>query len=115
MAMAAIAPTSLFGSALVSRRGNPRSYGVPHSYGVRGSRSMPCVRAASPKLKGIDLPKENPKLPVAFWGFTSTAELWNARTAMLGIVGMTLVELILGRGILQTFGIEVGKGLNLPL
>ncbi|XP_024532557.1 light-harvesting complex-like protein OHP1, chloroplastic isoform X2 [Selaginella moellendorffii] len=114
MAMAAIAPTSLFGSALVSRRGNP-SYGVPHSYGVRGSRSMPCVRAASPKLKGIDLPKENPKLPVAFWGFTSTAELWNARTAMLGIVGMTLVELILGRGILQTFGIEVGKGLNLPL
>ncbi|EFJ21517.1 LHC-related protein [Selaginella moellendorffii] len=108
MAMAAIAPSSLFGSALVSRRGNP-------SYGVPGSRSMPCVRAASPKLKGIDLPKENPKLPVAFWGFTSTAELWNARTAMLGIVGMTLVELILGRGILQTFGIEVGKGLNLPL
>ncbi|KAI5072657.1 hypothetical protein GOP47_0012763 [Adiantum capillus-veneris] len=73
-----------------------------------------CIRAA--KLpSGVETPKEEPKLPTALWGFTQNAERWNSRAAMLGIIGIFLVELIIQKGILQVIGFEVGKGLNLPL
>ncbi|XP_020596087.1 light-harvesting complex-like protein OHP1, chloroplastic [Phalaenopsis equestris] len=72
------------------------------------------VRAA--KLpSGVEIPKIEPKLTEPFLGFTNTAEIWNSRACMIGIVGTFLVELIFHRGILQLIGVDVGKGLNLPL
>ncbi|XP_027072207.1 light-harvesting complex-like protein OHP1, chloroplastic [Coffea arabica] len=64
---------------------------------------------------GVELPKEVPKFQPPFLGFTRTAEIWNSRTCMVGLIGIFIVELILNRGILQIIGVEVGKGLNLPL
>ncbi|KAK1297885.1 hypothetical protein QJS10_CPB14g01619 [Acorus calamus] len=72
------------------------------------------VRAA--KLPaGVELPKVEPKLSEPFLGFTKTAEIWNSRACMIGIIGTFIVELILKKGILQIIGVEVGKGLDLPL
>ncbi|KAH0465005.1 hypothetical protein IEQ34_005108 [Dendrobium chrysotoxum] len=72
------------------------------------------VRAA--KLPaGVEIPKIEPKLTEPFLGFTNTAEIWNSRACMIGLVGTFLVELIFHKGILQMIGVDVGKGLNLPL
>ncbi|ERN07975.1 hypothetical protein AMTR_s00012p00252840 [Amborella trichopoda] len=64
---------------------------------------------------GVELPKEEPKLPAPFLGFTNTAEIWNSRACMIGLIGTFIVELILQKGILQIIGVDVGKGLDLPL
>lgn len=48
-------------------------------------------------------------------GFTQTAEIWNSRACMIGLIGTFIVELVLNKGILQMIGVEVGKGLDLPL
>ncbi|KAG5095198.1 hypothetical protein GLYMA_18G185300v4 [Glycine max] len=45
----------------------------------------------------------------------TTAEIWNSRACMIGIIGVFIVEFIINKGILQVIGLEVGKGLNLPL
>lgn len=72
------------------------------------------VRAA--KLPpGVGQPREEPKLPVPLWGFTRNAEVWNSRASMIGIVGIIIVEAIINQGILQAIGVDVGKGLDLPL
>ncbi|KFK38322.1 hypothetical protein AALP_AA3G098800 [Arabis alpina] len=72
------------------------------------------VRAA--KLpQGVIVPKAEPKFEPAFLGFTYTAEIWNSRACMIGLIGTFIVELILNKGILQIIGVEVGKGLDLPL
>jgi hypothetical protein len=34
---------------------------------------------------------------------------------MIGIVGIIIVEAIINQGILQAIGVDVGKGLDLPL
>jgi len=34
---------------------------------------------------------------------------------MMGLIGTFIVELVLNKGILQIIGVEVGKGLDLPL
>jgi len=34
---------------------------------------------------------------------------------MIGLIGTFIVELVLNKGILQMIGVEVGKGLDLPL
>ncbi|MCO5595667.1 hypothetical protein L7F22_049712 [Adiantum nelumboides] len=65
-----------------------------------------CIRAA--KLPaGVEAPKEEPKLSTPLWGFTENAERWNSRAAMLGIIGLFLVELIIQKGVLQVIGFEV--------
>ncbi len=61
------------------------------------------------------MPKVEPKFEAPFLGFTKTAEIWNSRASMIGLVGIFIVELILNKGILQVIGVEVGKGLDLPL
>ena len=38
------------------------------------------------------------------WGFTTSAENWNGRLAMLGFLGIVLIELITGKGILHVIG-----------
>lgn len=72
------------------------------------------VRAA--KLPtGVEAPRQEPKLPSPFLGFTRTAEIWNSRACMIGLIGTFIVELLIQKGILQVIGIEIGKGLDLPL
>ncbi|ONK76905.1 uncharacterized protein A4U43_C02F1110 [Asparagus officinalis] len=72
------------------------------------------VRAA--KLpQGVEVPKVEPKLSEPFLGFTRTAEVWNSRACMMGLIGTFIVELVLHKGILQMIGVDVGKGLDLPL
>ncbi|XP_072959229.1 light-harvesting complex-like protein OHP1, chloroplastic [Typha angustifolia] len=72
------------------------------------------VRAAKVPA-GVEMPKVKPKLTEPFLGFTKTAEIWNSRACMIGIIGTFIVELIFHRGILQMIGVDVGKGLDIPL
>ncbi|CAA0829814.1 High-light-induced protein- chloroplastic [Striga hermonthica] len=64
---------------------------------------------------GVELPKQQPKFKAPFMGFTRTAEIWNSRACMIGLIGTFIVELILNKGILQLIGVDVGKGLDIPL
>ncbi|XP_054782215.1 light-harvesting complex-like protein OHP1, chloroplastic [Prosopis cineraria] len=64
---------------------------------------------------GVELPKVEPQFKAPFLGFTKTAEIWNSRACMIGIIGVFILELIINKGILQVIGVDVGKGLNLPL
>ncbi|BAF29787.1 light-harvesting complex-like protein OHP1, chloroplastic [Oryza sativa Japonica Group] len=74
------------------------------------------VRARAAELPaGVVVPREQPKLSEPFLGFTKTAEVWNSRACMIGLIGVFIVELVLSKGVLQTIGLEVGKGLDLPL
>ncbi len=38
------------------------------------------------------------------WGMTTSAEVWNGRVAMIGLIAL-IIEMLLGRGPLHTFGI----------
>ncbi|XP_066357347.1 light-harvesting complex-like protein OHP1, chloroplastic [Miscanthus floridulus] len=74
------------------------------------------LRVSAAKLPpGVEVPRVQPKLSEPFLGFTETAEIWNSRACMIGLIGTFLVELVLNKGILQIIGVEVGKGLDLPL
>ncbi|KAK7395256.1 hypothetical protein VNO78_15807 [Psophocarpus tetragonolobus] len=72
------------------------------------------VQAAKPPV-GVEIPKVQPQFKPPFLGFTRTAEIWNSRACMIGIIGVFVVEFIINKGILQVIGVDVGKGLNLPL
>ncbi|RVW87355.1 Light-harvesting complex-like protein OHP1, chloroplastic [Vitis vinifera] len=74
----------------------------------------PCSTISQPKKK-VELPKVEPKFEAPFLGFTRTAEIWNSRACMIGLIGIFIVELILNKGILQVIGVDIGKGLDLPL
>lgn len=92
----------------------------------------------------MELPKEVPKLSRPLFGFTKTAEIWNSRACMIGLIGTFIVELvstylnpyenlvlitkycivisvcsklfqIFNKGILEMIGVEIGKGLDIPL
>ncbi|MTJ53630.1 high light inducible protein [Anabaena sp. UHCC 0253] len=39
------------------------------------------------------------------WGFTSEAEIWNGRLAMIGFLAAALIELFSGKGFLHFWGI----------
>ncbi|XP_061349739.1 light-harvesting complex-like protein OHP1, chloroplastic [Gastrolobium bilobum] len=73
-----------------------------------------CVLAAKIPA-GVEFPKVQPQFQAPFLGFTKTAEVWNSRACMIGIIGVFIVEFIINRGILQVIGVDVGKGLDLPL
>ncbi|KAF3449157.1 hypothetical protein FNV43_RR09885 [Rhamnella rubrinervis] len=73
-------------------------------------------RVQAAKLpSGVEVPKVEPKFKAPFLGFTRTAEIWNSRACMIGLIGVFVVELILNKGILQVIGVDIGKGLDLPL
>lgn len=73
-------------------------------------------RVQAAKLpSGVVVPKAEPKFKPAFLGFTKVAETWNSRACMIGLIGTFIVELIVGKGILQMIGLEIGKGLDIPL
>uniref|UniRef100_A0A2N9F072 Uncharacterized protein n=1 Tax=Fagus sylvatica TaxID=28930 RepID=A0A2N9F072_FAGSY len=64
---------------------------------------------------GVEMPKVEPKFRAPFLGFTKTAETWNSRACMIGLIGTFIVELIINKGILQVIGVDIGKGLDIPL
>ncbi|KAI3779303.1 hypothetical protein L2E82_08971 [Cichorium intybus] len=64
---------------------------------------------------GVEIPKAQPKFQYPFLGFTKTAEIWNSRACMIGLIGTFIVELILNKGILEMIGVEIGKGIDIPL
>lgn len=42
----------------------------------------------------VIVPKVEPKFVPAFLGFTFTAEIWNSRACMIGLIGTFIVELV---------------------
>lgn len=42
----------------------------------------------------MEAPKLEPKLPAPFWGFTTNAEIWNSRAAMIGFFALLLLEIV---------------------
>ncbi|GJM88223.1 hypothetical protein PR202_ga04261 [Eleusine coracana subsp. coracana] len=100
-------PALCSSSRRLSKKLTPRLPSSPTSRALR-------VRAG--KLpSGVEVPRVQPKLSEPFLGFTKTAEIWNSRACMIGLIGTFIVELVLNKGILQMIGVEVGKGLDLPL
>ncbi|OMO97237.1 hypothetical protein COLO4_14759 [Corchorus olitorius] len=77
--------------------------------------SKPFKVQAAKLPAGVEVPKVQPKFNAPFLGFTKTAEVWNSRACMIGLIGVFIVELIINKGILQVIGVDVGKGLDLPL
>ena len=42
----------------------------------------------------VEVPKVEPKFKAPFLGFTRTAEIWNSRACMIGLIGVFIVELV---------------------
>jgi hypothetical protein len=43
----------------------------------------------------VEVPRLQPKLSEPFLGFTQTAEIWNSRACMMGLIGTFIVELVM--------------------
>nr|AAM22751.1 one helix protein [Deschampsia antarctica] len=90
-----------------------------HSFQKNGSTCSTratTFRVRAVKLPaGVQVPRAQPKLSEPFLGFTKTAEVWNSRACMMGLIGTFIVELILNKGVLEIIGFEMGKGLDIPL
>ncbi|CAH9074700.1 unnamed protein product [Cuscuta europaea] len=97
----------------------PAQQSFPASHLIRSStvsKKHISFRVQAAKLPaGVEYPKKQPKLQPPFLGFTRTAEIYNSRACMIGLIGTFVLELILNKGILQAIGVDVGKGLDLPL
>jgi len=65
-----------------------------------------------PPPEGVTQPNRFPDIPPPSFGFVENAERLNGRAAMIGFVGILIVELIANRGILQLAGFDVGSGLG---
>ncbi|KAL4353428.1 hypothetical protein GQ457_06G006970 [Hibiscus cannabinus] len=95
---------------LTIQRQNQRQHNTPS---FRNRAPFKVLAAKLPT--GVEVPKVEPKFQAPFLGFTRTAEIWNSRACMIGLIGVFIVELILNKGILQMIGVDVGKGLDIPL
>jgi len=62
--------------------------------------------------EGVTTPSQIPRMPTLTFGFTSRAERWNSRAAMVGFFSLLFVELIFGKGLLELLGFNVGNGLG---
>ncbi|KAL6987652.1 Light-harvesting complex-like protein ohp1, chloroplastic [Sarracenia purpurea var. burkii] len=103
-----------------SQTTNPQNQQISVFHGpnrnTKTSRKRNSFEVQAAKLPaGAELPKVEPKFKPPFAGFTKTAEIWNSRACMIGLIGTFIVELILNKGILQVIGVDIGKGLDLPL
>ncbi|KAF7146330.1 hypothetical protein RHSIM_Rhsim04G0158900 [Rhododendron simsii] len=106
---------------------------IPIRKGIKTSKMPLCFKVQAAKLPSgviffswsfcslvflvdaVELPEVEPQFKAPFLGFTRTAEIWNSRACMIGLIGTFVVELILNKGILQLIGVDIGKGLDLPL
>ena len=68
-----------------------------------------------PPPQGVTQPKRFPDIPPGQFGFVDNAERLNSRAAMIGFIGILIVELIANRGILQLAGLNVGSGLGFEI
>ncbi|GAB4833848.1 Light-harvesting complex-like protein ohp1, chloroplastic [Ancistrocladus abbreviatus] len=112
------ASTAIPFSGFLPQKGLPTLHHNQHRRWNCNRRSRPAfsfpVQAA--KLpSGVQVPKVEPKFRPPFLGFTRTAEIWNSRACMIGLIGSFIVEFIINKGILEVIGVDVGKGLDLPL
>ncbi|KAK7256776.1 hypothetical protein RIF29_30252 [Crotalaria pallida] len=113
--IAMAASSTILTSSLIPVRTNPfNSRNHPVFLHNRTVSFSVKAQAAKPPA-GVEFPKVQPQFKAPFLGFTKTAEVWNSRACMIGLIGTFIVELIINKGILQVIGVEVGKGLNLPL
>ncbi|KAK4342930.1 hypothetical protein RND71_038746 [Anisodus tanguticus] len=111
MAATSTALSSSFLSTAITAN---KHFFLPHNPNLKITKRVFKIQAA--KLPaGVELPKEVPKLSRPFLGFTKTAEIWNSRACMIGLIGTFIVELIVNKGILEMIGVEIGKGLDIPL
>lgn len=107
---------SLFGgvsrnSSPLPRFRNPKSFRIRAAKLPAGVRHLPSCdtrlfffsssftcdgyqEAPFPMDSQVEAPKVEPKLTAPFLGFTRTAEVWNSRACMIGIVGTFIVELV---------------------
>ena len=65
-----------------------------------------------PLPEGATEPKRIPDIPPGLFGFVDYAERLNSRVAMIGFVGILIVELFANQGILQLAGFDIGSGLG---
>ncbi|KAF5747568.1 putative OHP [Tripterygium wilfordii] len=118
-----MAATSLITSSLLSTKAltvpylnqQPLPVRTPNRVTRRAKKQGSFTVQAAKLPAGVELPKVQPKFDPPFLGFTKTAEIWNSRACMIGLIGTFIVELILNKGILQVIGVDIGKGLDLPL
>lgn len=62
------------------------------------------------------MPKVEPNFKAPFLGFTRTAEIWNSRACMIGIIGVFIVELVRHLFCISHLAIELyGKTLAIEL
>ncbi|KAK3237298.1 hypothetical protein CYMTET_52616 [Cymbomonas tetramitiformis] len=68
-----------------------------------------------PTPMGLPVPSRKPNLveDQLNLGFYESSEIINGRFAMFGIFALVIVEAILGEGLLEFIGVEVGNGINL--
>ncbi|KAK3406954.1 hypothetical protein EUGRSUZ_K03086 [Eucalyptus grandis] len=58
----------------------------------QASRKPPSLRVRAAKLpSGVEVPTAGPKFRAPFLGFTRTAEIWNSRACMIGLIGTFIV------------------------
>jgi len=69
------------------------------------------VSSAKPP-PGISEPATKPQLQTLTYGFTSMAERWNSRAAIVGFFSLLLLEAVAHKGLLELLGISVGNGLG---
>ncbi|KAL2336578.1 hypothetical protein Fmac_011024 [Flemingia macrophylla] len=116
----AASSTTLLSSLILGTTPSLKSQNHPQFFLQNPSLNRPkkrvffVVQAVKPPA-GVEIPKVEPQFKPPFLGFTKTAEVWNSRACMIGIIGVFILEFIINKGILQVIGVDVGKGLNLPL
>ncbi|KAG8374341.1 hypothetical protein BUALT_Bualt11G0121600 [Buddleja alternifolia] len=111
-----MATSQLFSSPFISTGSSMINAPTRHNISLLHIQKRVSFKIQAVKLPaGVELPKEQPKFQAPFLGFTKTAETWNSRACMIGLIGTFIVELILKKGILEIIGVEVGKGLDIPL
>ncbi|KAL1321552.1 hypothetical protein HN51_066399 [Arachis hypogaea] len=110
-----ILPSTLIAGTTVSVNSKKQLLFLPNGYNNRLQKRVSFTITATKPPAGVEFPKVQPQFQAPFLGFTRTAEIWNSRACMIGIIGVFIVEFIINKGILQVIGVDIGKGLDLPL
>ncbi|KAL3646659.1 Light-harvesting complex-like protein ohp1, chloroplastic [Castilleja foliolosa] len=110
-----MATSQAFSSPFLSSGSSPKNPTRHNSSPFHNHKRVNFKILATKLPAGVEVPKQEPKFQAPFVGFTRTAETWNSRACMIGLIGTFIVELILNKGILEIIGVEIGKGLDIPL